>query len=192
MAAARTATLFSKTATASSLLSRSLEPCDQGVGPVGSTLLGAVACPRVRSGHVPDCRLDHGESGLCCESVIDADGSPPPASRRPRRLDAVFGALEPRLEREDRGVISYHQPRLRRRCHGRAVPRGWPGNRLCGLTRLPVLGERTREVETREDALLDEDLANSGAGCLLHGQCALELALGDEPELHEDLTDRPP
>ena len=58
--------------------------------------------------------------------------------------------------------------------------------------RLPVLGERAREIDAAQAALLDEDLPDAAARRALHVEGALELGAGDEPELDEDLADRPP
>ena len=55
---------------------------------------------------------------------------------------------------------------------------------------LPVLGERAREIDAGQAALIDEDLADAAARPALHVEGALELGAGDEPELDEDLADR--
>ena len=60
-----------------------------------------------------------------------------------------------------------------------------------GPLRLPLLGKRAREVESAETSLLDEDLADAGAGLPLPVERSIELRAGDEPELDEDLADRP-
>ena len=55
-----------------------------------------------------------------------------------------------------------------------------------------MLGERRREIESRQAALLDEDLAEADAGSELLREGGIELRPRDEPELDEDLTERPP
>ena len=55
-----------------------------------------------------------------------------------------------------------------------------------------MLGERAREIEAGQAALVDEDLADAAARRALHVEGALELGAGDEPELDEDLADRSP
>ena len=55
-----------------------------------------------------------------------------------------------------------------------------------------MLGERTREIDAGQAALVDEDLADAAARPALHVEGALELGAGDEPELDEDLADRSP
>ena len=55
-----------------------------------------------------------------------------------------------------------------------------------------MLRERAGEIDARQAALVDEDLADAATRRALHLEGALELGAGDEPELDEDLADRPP
>ncbi len=60
------------------------------------------------------------------------------------------------------------------------------------LQRRPLLCKRARQIEAREAALLDEDLADPGAALTLRVERGFELGAADEAELHEDLAEWTP
>jgi hypothetical protein len=73
------------------------------------------------------------------------------------------------------------------------LPRLWIGyrcRRAQALRGRPLLRERARKIEATETPLLDQDLADPGAGFPLCLEGSVELLASDEPELHEDVADR--
>ena len=84
-----------------------------------------------------------------------------------------------------------------RQWHGRGcavLPRLRIDDRSRGaklLQRRPLLCERACEIEARQASLLDQDLADAGAGFALGVECSLELVVADEAKLDKDLTNRP-
>ena len=100
------------------------------------------------------------------------------------------------LQVRDGCAILCRQGLRGRRCHGhpvlprRRLRRGCRGSEL--LQGRPLLRERAREIEARQASLVDEDLPDPCTCLALHVERGIELIAADEPELDEDLADRPP
>ena len=126
-----------------------------------------------------------------------------------RRLDGIGRTLDllaPRLPRGDafRGAQPLLQSRdcLVQPLHVRR--RGVPDDRrrrqrLLRLRRArrsnlsqrgPLIRKRARELQSRDASLRDEDLAELLASLALRLERAVELGVGDEPLLREDLAER--
>jgi len=55
-----------------------------------------------------------------------------------------------------------------------------------------LLGQRLSELTAGEQTARDEDLAEAAAFFALYGKCTLELRLGQELEVDEEVAERPP
>ncbi len=124
-----------------------------------------------------DRRLETGVSRVArIRELLDAR----PELLDPRRQLARDGAVGGGRRSDDLGSGLDPLGRRRRRLVGRAKL----------LERRPLVGERARELEARELAGGDEDLAEPAAALPLLLEGLFELLLGHEPALHEDLSDR--
>ena len=142
----------------------------------------------IEPGEAADELLDVGEPLLQVGDVLLPPHEARTAGRRALdRAEPLLGRAQPLLELGDRRVI----PRSEVHRGVAAAPTA-TGRWQQEPVRLPVLGERAREVETREAALRDEDLADPAALLALDLERRLELRARDETELDEDLADGTP